>query len=248
MRSHHMRSTSEYEEVDRWIRFGLSDSAISRMTRVPRGTVRDWRAKGRPGLGPEADCSICNGRLPEALTYAYLLGLYLGDGCISLHRRGVYRLRIVLDQRYPAILTECMDAMRKIRSPSAQVGQVQRVGCVEINAYWKHWPCLFPQHGPGRKHLRPIVLTPWQREIVRLEPARLLRGLIHSDGCRVLNRVNGKAYPRYLFTNESAEIRGIFCQACSDCAVAWRSMNRKTVSVARVEDVARLDAVIGPKR
>jgi hypothetical protein len=24
----------------------------------------------------------------------------------------------------------------------------------------------FPQHGPGRKHERPIVLEPWQLEIV----------------------------------------------------------------------------------
>ena len=29
---------------------------------------------------------------------------------------------------------------------------------------WKHWPCLFPQHGPGRKHERPIVLEDWQRD------------------------------------------------------------------------------------
>jgi hypothetical protein len=248
MRSNDMRSSSEYEEVDRWIRFGLSDSAIVGITTVPRGTVRDWRTKGRPGLKTRPDCPLCSGHGPEASTYAYLLGLYLGDGCISLHRRGVYRLRIVLDQRYPSILAECMDAMRAIRSSSTRVGRVQRVGCVEINAYWKHWPCLFPQHGPGRKHLRPIVLTQWQRNIVRLEPARLLRGLIQSDGCRVLNWVNGSAYPRYLFTNESAEIRGIFCQACSDYGVAWRRMNRKTISVARAEDVAKLDTVVGPKR
>jgi hypothetical protein len=212
MHSHHMRSTSEYEEVDRWIRFGLSDSAITRLTNIPRGTVRDWRTKGQPGLISGSDCPVCNGLGPEPITYAYLLGLYLGDGCLSLHRRGVYRLRIVLDQRYPCIVTECMDAMRAIRSSAMRVGRVQRVGCVEVNAYWKHWPCLFPQHGSGRKHLRPIVLRKWQRDTVREEPARLLRGLIQSDGCRVLNRVNGREYPRYLFTNESPEIRGIFAK------------------------------------
>jgi hypothetical protein len=247
MHSHDMRSTSEHEEVDRWIRFGQGDSAITSLTHVPRGTVRDWRGKG-PELRAEPDCPQCGGSSPEPVTYAYLLGLYLGDGCISLHRRDVYRLRIVMDQRYPSILTECADAIRAIRpSTSMRVGRVQRVGCLEINAYWKHWPCLFPQHGPGRKHLRPIILTQWQRNIVRLEPARLLRGLIQSDGCRVLNSVNGRRYPRYLFTNESAEIRGIFCQACSGYGVVWRRMNRKTISIARAADVAKLDMVIGPK-
>jgi hypothetical protein len=37
-----------------------------------------------------------------------------------------------------------------------------------------------------------------------------LRGLIHSDGCRVLNRVNGKDYPRYFFSQVSDDIRRLF--------------------------------------
>ena len=43
--------------------------------------------------------------------YVYLLGLYLGDGTISVHRRGVYRLRIFLDMKYPEIVAECETAM-----------------------------------------------------------------------------------------------------------------------------------------
>ena len=41
---------------------------------------------------------------PVAASYVYLLGLYLGDGYISEHRRSVYRLRIVLDVKYPEII------------------------------------------------------------------------------------------------------------------------------------------------
>jgi hypothetical protein len=44
----------------------------------------------------------------------YLLGLYLGDGCISAHPRGVYRLRITLDLRYPGIVEECEAALRAV--------------------------------------------------------------------------------------------------------------------------------------
>ena len=54
-------------------------------------------------------------------------------------------------------------------------------------ASWQHWPCLFPQHGPGRKHHRSIVLDDWQNRIVGSDPRQLLRGLIHSDGCRTIN-------------------------------------------------------------
>ena len=81
----------------------------------------------------------------------------------------------------------------------------------------EHWPDLFPQMGPGRKHERPIVLAPWQREIVDAHPWPFVRGLIHSDGCRTVNRFKTRlpsgrvaeyAYPRYFFSNLSADIRG----------------------------------------
>ena len=84
-----------------------------------------------------------------------------------------------------------------------KVGRVMCTGCVSVNAYSQHWPCLFPQHAPGPKHLRPIVLEQWQARIgLELHPRMLLRGLIHSDGYRGMNRIKGGAYtyPRYMFS------------------------------------------------
>lgn len=75
---------------------------------------------------------------------------------------------------------------------------------VEVHAYSKSWPCLFPQHGAGKKHERKIELTDWQEELVDLVPALLIRGLIHSDGCRFINTGRGGwSAPRYVFTNFS---------------------------------------------
>jgi hypothetical protein len=101
--------------------------------------------------------------------------------------------------------------------------------------------------GPGRKHRRKIQLDPWQVRIVDSYPDQLLRGLIHSDGYRGTNYVNGRGYPRYQFSNRSKDIRGIFCRACDMYGVRWRQMNRWVISVARAPDVAKLDQVIGPK-
>jgi hypothetical protein len=98
------------------------------------------------------------------------------------------------------------------------------------------------------KHTRSIVLADWQQEMVDRFPAPFLRGLIHSDGCRVLNWVNGKPYPRYHFTNESSDIRALFGRACDRLGIEWRQNNRKNLSVARRESVARLDEFVGPKR
>jgi hypothetical protein len=99
--------------------------------------------------------------------------------------------------------------------PSSKVGLAHQTGCVQVYSYSKAWPCFFPQHGPGKKHERPILLVPWQEAIVHDDPQRLLRGLLHSDGCRFVNsgRAGWRA-PRYAFVNFSADIRRIFCDAC----------------------------------
>jgi hypothetical protein len=53
---------------------------------------------------------------------------------------------------------------------ATQVSRVRCIGCTEVTSFSKHWPCLFPQHGPGKKHERRIELTPWQQELVDLDP------------------------------------------------------------------------------
>src|SRR5206468_3743450 len=143
--------------------------------------------------------------------------LYLGDGCLSRGPREVYKLRIVQDNKYPSLIRQCMVAMHWV--VQNQVGIVQHTGCKEIYSFSKHWPCLFPQHGLGPKHKREIVLEPWQRWVaVERHPQALLRGLVHSDGWRGTNRVTVRAkryeYPRYMFSNRSADIRRIFTDAC----------------------------------
>ncbi|MGH9276638.1 MAG: hypothetical protein ACRD12_00795 [Acidimicrobiales bacterium] len=134
----------------------------------------------------------------------------------------------------------------------APVNLVMSVGCLEVASYWKHWPCLFPQHGPGPKHKRPIILAPWQRRVaLETYPELLVRGLIHSDGCRVINnvKVRGKryAYSRYHFTNHSYDIHSIFAEACAAVGVTCRFNNRWSQSIARREYVRRMDKIVGPK-
>ena len=139
--------------------------------------------------------------------------------------------------------------------PTSSVCCVQRIGCTEVKSTSKHWPCLFPQHGPGRKHERTIKLVPWQEVIVRTYPGLFARGLFHSDGCRVTNRIrrqlaNGERcyeYPRYFFSNESRDILGLCGESLDRLGVSWRLSRRNMLSVARREAVARLDEFVGPK-
>ncbi len=189
--------------------------------------------------------------------YAYLLGLYLGDGCINRQgpeSKGVWKLRIMCADAWPGLMEECRRAMLAVR-PGNSVTTVQRQGCVEVLSCSKHWPCLFPQHGPGRKHERTIELEPWQQDIVSSHPGDFARGLFHSDGCRLINRVRRPLkdgdrwyeYPRYLFVNRSTDIHRLCGEALDRLGVAWRFSKPTTISVARREAVARLDEFVGPK-
>lgn len=248
-----MRRRAEYERIRALISAGVNDCAIARATGVPRGTVKEWRSRTTaPGDGPwgsrsDHGCPRCGeGPLDES-SYAYLLGLYLGDGYLARHHRGVYSLRVTLDSRYPGIIDECAEAMDTVAA-HRWVGRQARKGCVVVLASWKHWPCLFPQHGPGKKYRRTIRLAEWQEVILRRHPGGLLRGLIHSDGCRFMNTVNGKPYPRYQFSNKSADIHDVFQRACAALGIRCTFPRPDTASVARRNDVALLDGWVGVKR
>jgi hypothetical protein len=91
------------------------------------------------------------------------------------------------------------------------------------------------------------VLASWQETIVEQHPNALIRGLIHSDGCRVLNKSMGRVYVRYMFVNASNDIRTIFCAACDQLGIRWTHPKERTISVARRESVALMDTFVGPK-
>lgn len=257
------RPGHEFELVRFYVDWGLNNCEIERLTGIPRSSVRTWRGRVMEGLtnaslqtAGENACPICSNAVLNDRAYAYLLGIYLGDGHIAHCHRGVFRLSIVQDQKYIGLISECDAAISSlIRDHPLRVGFQQHVGCISINSYWKHWPCVFPQHGAGLKHKRRIVLRDWQQLVVDRYPSQLVRGLIHSDGYRGTNRVRrpvaGKvkhySYPRYQFTNESADIKQIFCDACDRLEINWRRMNRKTISIARRDDVLKMDAIVGPK-
>lgn len=249
------------EEALRLLGDGMRPRDVSACTGVPRNTVARWRsvyltqglARGQTHC--QVPCPRCDATadLDEA-AYAELLGWYLGDGHIVRARRGVWKLSIYNDAQYLHDNAQLVQTLAAIK-PGATPMTLARRGMVTTYLYWKHWPCLFPQHGPGYKHARPIVLEPWQREIIERHPAAFLRGLFHSDGARVNNWATRTVagvrkrydYPRWQFSNRSADIRTLCCWALDLLEIPWRRSQTWTISVSRREAVARLDELIGLK-
>jgi hypothetical protein len=238
-------------------RQGIPDREVARICGVSVGAVRHWRYGNR--RTDEKDehrrqCPRCGDRPLDRRSYSYLLGLYLGDGHIAHHRRDVLRLTIACCDDWPGLMDAAAEAIAAVM-PGSSVGRLRKIGCTSVNSYSKHWACLFPQHGPGMKHTRKIVLEPWQEEITGEFTQEFVRGLIHSDGCRATNRVRRPCedgdhwyeYPRYFFTNASDDIRLLFTDALDRLGIAWKRSNPRVISVARKEAVARLDGFVGPK-
>jgi hypothetical protein len=160
---------------------GILDRENAEICGVSVGAIRKWRYGSRRNGNRNRHedvprCPRCHGRPLDEKAYAYMLGLYLGDGHLILARKGVWVLSITCCDGWPGLMAQARLAMSAVM-PSSKVFARARTGCTEIKSTSKHWLCLFPQHGPGMKHQRVIELEPWQERIVAEYPGDFARGL-----------------------------------------------------------------------
>jgi hypothetical protein len=218
-----------------------TDPRIARGAATRRGKARGpykWTARG-------LDCPVLPISPDREAAYVYLLGLYLGDGCITRYPR-TQLLVVSLDAAYPDLAQRCADAFKKV-NPFHPVSIYRDRNVLRVRSYGVCWLKLFPQHGPGRKHLRKIELSDWQMPLVGAKPSEFLRGLLESDGSRFDRRVGGRNYPAYGFTNRSRDILDLFAHVCDDLGLHYTRATSETISIAKREDVGRIDEAIGPK-
>ena len=235
---------------------GITRRDVCRIVGVGYNSTYRWQARLEPMRSADGvRCFRCEDLPPpDPDAYLYLLGQYLGDGHIRRSGRSMC-LSICCCTDYPAIDRAVAEAMRLVAGASVFYRARPGVACRYVESTTVHWLHLFPQHGAGVKHERPIVLEPWQVALVDTDPRPLIRGLIHSDGWRGTNwtekTVGGTTkrytYPRYMFSNRSADIRTIFAGALDRLDIPWRQSNRWTISVAQRQAVAALDEFVGPK-
>ncbi len=233
---------------------GLSDADIAARTGVARRTVNGWRRD--PPERRNRAVIVSDWRPREPAMYAYVLGLYLGDGWLHVRSPRSAMLTIVCDLLYPGVIAEAEAALAHVFRGARVRWNRRPQRCVAIELCSPELLGAFPQHGAGKKHDRRIELADWQREITSQHPREFLRGLIHSDGCRTVNtfktklpsgRVAEYSYPRYFFSNLSPDIRAIFCEHADLLGIRWTQSNHRNISVSHRKSVALLDSFVGPK-
>lgn len=193
---------------------------------------------------------------PES--YCYILGMYLGDGYINeAARKGVFRIRITLDNKHPQIIEECRDELSKLL-PDNKVSVTRSNKeslCSDVSCYSRMLPIIFPQYGKGLKCDRDVSLKDWQIEYVKQYPKAFLKGLMKSDGCRYISTIKSKdkiyRYPSYSFINASKDIVDMFTWCCDLLDIGYVISKRSargtqkhdiyTILIAKRKDVQFLD-------
>lgn len=241
------------EEVDQILSLkaqGKNHCEIARELGISRGTVRDicnrdYALPNRMSLQEE---ELNTAKFKNA-EYAYLLGMYLGDGCLSEHPR-TWKYRIACCTFYPEIIQEIVDKLALVL-PGNKSGIANKKGnCCEVYLYNSKLPELFPT-GLGRKHERKVSLEPWQQEVVEEFPGPLLRGLWQADGCAF--RQKGTERLLYEFINKSKDVIALTEEALQRLGIGYTKRFRKqgeaeVLAVRRIPEVAKMFDIIGEKK
>src|SRR4051794_3409324 len=109
---------------------GVIDRENAQICDVSIGAIRHWRAgRRRASSGTTASktntCPRCHSRPLDEPAYAYLLGLYLGDGHITHGPRDVYALAIACSDDWPGLMDAAQQALAAAM-PTSSVCRVQQ--------------------------------------------------------------------------------------------------------------------------
>jgi len=157
--------------------------------------------------------------------YNYILGLYLGDGHITLVP-GTMGLVISCDSKYPNLISKAKEQLEKVFIYNkVYLNDTHKQNCVDVTIHNNHLGKLFPQVGPGKKHDRDVSLKDWQKDNIEYE--ELLLGLFHSDGSFYESKtksIYGKIYTRhfYEFSNCSLDIHDIYKNCLENIGVEYK--------------------------
>lgn len=253
-----------YSEREKYVKFlnknpnhNLSDYKVSELLGIRRPSIQRWRHEykkfsenflsnvGRQGK-PKP---VINKKEIPSKSYAYLLGMYLGDGHITQGKGKKHAILVITQNLDDDIaINDIKRHMANIFSyvtPYVHKKKNANACDIRIGCNQNVLP-LFPQHGRGAKHKRKIELTNWQKDHIRKEPWAFIKGLLHSDGSKFYNKCN-KTWT-WEFKNKSQDIIDIFKWACDLVDLYYTYGKKGSVCFYKKEYVSILNEKVGEKR
>ena len=127
---------------------GVLDRENAQICGVSIRTIRHWRhGSRRDPAKVQPRCPRYDGKSLDEDAYAYLLGLYLGDGHLTRGQRDVYALNVKCDDSWPGLIEAAHTAMAAVM-PTSRVFRVARTGCTEVKAGPSIGRVCFPSMDP----------------------------------------------------------------------------------------------------
>ncbi len=129
---------------------------------------------------------------------AYLIGVALGDGNLSLVNNRSVRLRISCDLKYPALIQKIKTRLQ-ILLPNNKVSEYKKKDSksVDISSYSNQWESILGWEAKkGSKFNQQVAVPKWIKLDNHYSMA-CLEGLIETDGALYKDR----GYPNVIFTS-----------------------------------------------
>lgn len=211
---------------------GDTINTISIRYNLYRGTIRNWIKKYRSvtQLAEVKDskslkCGFDSHQTYQTPEYAYIFGVYLGDGYIIRNKR-TYKLMFSILENHTEVQKK-ISSQLKILFPFNKINILKRKNskCCDIIVYSNNIPLLFPQYGSGHKHERKIETTELQRFNIITYPKEFLSGLLDSDGTSYIQ----SNLRFYMFKNKSVNIVKIFCDTCDLLDIKYTVVKFKSI-------------------
>lgn len=159
--------------------------------------------------------------------YSYILGFYLGDGCVYQTREtSQSKTLMIANQASFVEMNNLITHSLQLLFPNKTIKHYYRKNsdCVNIKVHAMSLDELFLS-GKGVKHTRKIELKEWQDNICKQYPKDFIKGLIESDGCR-FQPVKKYEYTVYQFANASKDIHSILQKFCDILEIEYTFRTR----------------------
>lgn len=119
---------------------------------------------------------------------SYLIGLAIGDGNLSNPNGRAVRLRITCDKKYPYIIEEVLETLKKI-APKNKVTKIKRKdNAIDISCYSNDWENILGWKAKSGSKIKQKISVPIWIKNNNNYIKNCLRGLFQTDGSIYMDR------------------------------------------------------------
>ncbi len=148
-----MHADTIFQKAISLLKSGKNPSEVARLIGISRTTIRDWNNLYVKENTPRKKSVVVYDRSGwaevEFRAYAFILGVYLGDGYINKTKdlkngSAVYQLRLFQDPKYIKDINEWQQKLQIIFPDNQVALSLDNNGTRYVRLYSKELPVLFP--------------------------------------------------------------------------------------------------------